>query len=91
MALRHVKPGVMGTMLWATLVAAGPAYSAPSTLAVEGVLLSAGGGPVADGTYALGFSLYADAQAKTAIWKEGPVLVQFKGGRFVATLGTKNR
>ncbi len=65
------------------------AVAAPTTVAVEGVLQSAGAGPVADGSYDITFAVYVDAKATTPLWEEGPVSVPLFGGRFSYVLGTK--
>jgi subtilisin-like proprotein convertase family protein len=63
--------------------------AAPSTLAVHGGLFSVGGGPVADGTYAVTFSLYAASSGGVAVFAEGPVNVTVKSGFYHFTLGVK--
>ncbi|MSP93485.1 MAG: hypothetical protein EXR79_17120 [Myxococcales bacterium] len=60
----------------------------PTTTLVEGVLLSAAGGPAADGNYAGNFSLYKDAATALPTWTEGPLLVAVKGGFFTVILGS---
>ncbi len=90
---KHLSHSVFGLAL-ATLAAAltciaAPASAAvPTTAAIEGALTSVGGGPVADGTYPLTFSLL-DAAAGNAIWTEGPSNIVVKGGAFAYTLGSK--
>jgi subtilisin-like proprotein convertase family protein len=58
----------------------------PATVGVEGALYSSGGGPAADGTYALTFSLYKDAVAPASVWSES-AQVTVKGGLFTHVLG----
>jgi|GEM_PF-1986057 len=68
-----------------------PAQSAdaavPTSVVIDGVLSGTGGGPVADGTYKITFALYAAASGGSPAWKEGPVNVAIKGGRFSYPLG----
>lgn len=64
------------------------ALAGPATLAFEGVLQSAGGGPVSDGSYDLTFAIYGAADAATPTWSEGPAKVEVKGGRFAHALGS---
>ncbi|MBI5609207.1 MAG: proprotein convertase P-domain-containing protein [Deltaproteobacteria bacterium] len=72
--------------LIAGLLSTAATASVPSTASIHGALTSAAGGPVADGNYALTFSLL-DAQAGKAVWSEGPVNVATKGGQFSYALG----
>jgi subtilisin-like proprotein convertase family protein len=58
----------------------------PAGVAVEGALYSAGGGPAADGSYTVTFSLYKDSQTATAAWSES-ASVTVKGGLFTSVLG----
>ncbi len=73
----------------AAAVLAAPAHAAvPSFAQVDGVLLSAGGGPAADGSYNAAFSLYAQQTGGSALWTEaGSVTV--KAGQFGYQLGGK--
>ncbi len=60
------------------------------TLGTVGALLSAAGGPAADGDYALTFSLFANDKAVgQPLWSEGPVVVTVQSGRFAWALGSK--
>lgn len=61
----------------------------PGATEVHGVLRAAGGGPVADGTYALTFRIYADDKSPTALWEETHVGVAVVGGAFHVRAGTK--
>jgi len=63
------------------------AWAVPVLLPVQAALSTAGGGPVADGTYALTFRLYADATVQDALWSEVHVGVPVKGGLVLALLG----
>lgn len=80
------------TLAVCALASLSPLASAavPETTAVEGRLLSAGGTPVADGSYGATFALYAAASGGSALWQEGPLDVAVKGGSFAATLGEKS-
>ena len=65
-----------------------PALAAvPKTTLVEGVLMSAGGSPAADGSYTIKVAIYPDALTKTATWSEGPLKIDVVNGRFTALLG----
>ncbi len=66
---------------------AATAVAAPSTTLIDGVLLSTGGAVAADGVYDITVSIYADKTAKTPIWKEGPIKIGVKSGRFQHVLG----
>ena len=61
----------------------------PTTLALQAALQSAGGGPAADGDYIVTTTLYDKAQGGTALWTEGPTIVQLKGGFFALDMGAK--
>jgi cysteine-rich repeat protein len=71
------------------LALASPALATvPATVTAEALLSSTGGGPVADGNYAVTFALYKDAQGGAPVWTEGPVQVVVKGGALSQSLGT---
>jgi len=53
----------------------------------EGYLTSAGGGPAADGSYTVTFSLYDGEKAATAFWQEANVKISVSGGVFSYALG----
>ena len=59
----------------------------PTTMRIEGVLLSNGGSPAADGDYDVTFAIYAAVSGGVAAWTEGPVKVGISGGRFTAEIG----
>lgn len=61
----------------------------PSTVAVGGTLISAGGGPAADGNYITLFRLYQAASGGSPVWFEGPLDLAVKNGSFSYTLGSK--
>jgi len=68
---------------------AGTAWSAvPNTVAIEGRLLTAGGGPVADGTYAVTFAIYPKQASQQALWTETAAKLSVKGGVFQHVLGS---
>ncbi len=72
------------------LAAGGDAAAAvPTQVGVEGVLLSSGSGPAADGNYTLAFALYTSETGGNALWSESGVTVAVKGGQFTYTLGAK--
>ena len=79
------------TALFAALFATLPAIHAhaapPATVAIEGALAAAGGGPVADGNYKLTFAVYKDSQGGVPVWTEVNVPVAVKGGVFSTVLG----
>ncbi len=73
----------------ALLATSGPAHAAvPQTGQVEGVLSSAGGGPAADGTYAMTFALYTQAVGGAPVWTETGSIAA-KSGMFSWLLGSK--
>jgi len=76
----------LGTLI-ACLLAPALALAAPTKLQLEGVLHTAGGGPVADGTYPIAFHLFAEAQGGDALFEELSLAVPVTGGRFVFALG----
>ena len=74
------------------LAVAAPAWATvPATTLVEGVLTSVGGGPAADGSYGITFSLYKDETGGNPAFVEGPVSVGVKNGVFSYPLGTKTK
>ncbi|MBI5607881.1 MAG: hypothetical protein HY902_03270 [Deltaproteobacteria bacterium] len=76
----------------ASLLALGnpaPATAAvPTTIGLEGVLLSSGGAAAADGLYDITFGIYNDPTTGNPLWVEGPVKVSVKSGAFTYVLGT---
>ena len=75
----------------ALCVASSPTAQAavPSQVAAEGVLLSAGGGPAADGNYTMALAIYAAETGGSPLWLESGVSVSVKGGQFAYLLGSK--
>ncbi|MBM4346128.1 MAG: hypothetical protein FJ100_22370 [Deltaproteobacteria bacterium] len=69
----------------ATLFAA-PAFAEPLQLAAQGRLTS-NGGPVADGTYAMGLALYDAPTGGKPLFLETFLAVPVQGGVFAITLG----
>jgi subtilisin-like proprotein convertase family protein len=63
------------------------AAAIPSTVLVEGGLLSTGGGPAADGDYQVVVSLYTAQSGGQPIWTEGPMGTPIMGGGFTQVLG----
>ncbi len=76
--------------LWLGVLAAPPSADAavPAMTQIDGVLQSVSGGPIADGSYNMTFSLYPSVSQGVALYVEGPVGVNVKGGFFVWTLGS---
>lgn len=66
---------------------ASAATAVPNWSQVEGVLLSASGGPATDGNYTVTVSL--QDLAGTAVWSEAGVSLAVKNGQFAAKLGAK--
>ncbi len=88
-SLRSTRAWATSAALVAALAAPAIASAAvPTTSTIEGVLLSSGGAPAADGDYDVTFAIYADDTTKTASWSEGPVKVTVTGGRFSYALGS---
>lgn len=63
------------------------AASVPTQIAVEGILQAVGGGPVADGSYNVVFTIYDAASAGNAVWTENATLT-VAGGAFAYGLGS---
>jgi len=80
-----LRAAVIGALAAVALSAAAPA--AGDTLSIQGALRSAGGGPVADGSYGVGFTFYADPAGKTKVFEELFIGVEVKGGTFALELG----
>ena len=71
------------------LCASVPARAAapPAVLAVEGLLHTVGGGPVADGAYTLTLRIYPDLDAEKAVYKEIHIAIEVSNGGFHLLLG----
>ena len=63
-----------------------PAHAGPLELAAQGRLSSAGG-PVADGSYPMGISLYDQQAGGTELFKELFLGIPVQGGVFALTIG----
>ncbi len=61
----------------------------PTTIGIEGVVTSAGGGAAADGAYGVAFALYPQASGGTAVWSETGGQITVKSGSFTYALGAK--
>jgi subtilisin-like proprotein convertase family protein len=73
----------------ALALAAAPVLAAvPNASVLEATLNSTGGGPAADGNYAITFAIYKDATDPVALWSEGPVQIAVKNGQFSYVLGS---
>ena len=79
---------VLATTLLATCLTATAWAAVPTTVAIEGRLMTAQGGPVADGDYAATFSLYAKQASQQALWTETVAKLAVKGGVFRHALGS---
>ncbi len=75
--------------LVSALLASSALAAVPTATSVEGLLLSAGGGPAADGNYTVTFAIYAAETGGAPIWSEAGVTVVAKGGQFSYLLGSK--
>lgn len=89
MNMRVILQGAAGALAVASSLAAWTAAaSVPTATQIEGVLLSSGGGPAADGNYQLTLQLL-DGPAGTAVWSESGVAAAVKGGQFSVAAGAK--
>ena len=61
----------------------------PTNTAIEGVLMSSGGGPAADGNYTVTVGIYSAETGGNPVWAESGVTVAAKGGQFSYQLGAK--
>ena len=66
-----------------------PTSASAIAIAVQGRLLSAAGGPVADGNYAVAFRLYDAASAAQALWTEYHLAIPVSGGAMSVLMGEK--
>ena len=91
-SLRLISPSLrLLAGLLATLGALlqGPvALAAPAKVAIEGRLLTADGGPIADGAYTVTFRLYEAAAGGAPIFTEIAAKLALKGGTFRHALGS---
>ena len=85
-----MKSKILNAAIGVALVVPGLAFAAvPSTSAIEGVLLSSGGGPAADGNYTVAISIYGAETGGSAVWTESGVTIAAKGGQFSYQIGAK--
>jgi subtilisin-like proprotein convertase family protein len=84
--MMHKRP-LLAALSCAWLLCAAPAVAAPGALSFEAQLLANGGGPVADGQYALTLAIYDQAVGGQALWTEGPTQVDVVGGFLTTTFG----
>ncbi|MSP91095.1 MAG: hypothetical protein EXR79_04715 [Myxococcales bacterium] len=92
MSARSFRKSVLASAV-AAVIALGltpVAFAVPTTLGLQGSLVSAGGGPVPDGPYVMSFGLFAEPTGGKALWSEGPLVVTVKGGVWTLTLGAKS-
>jgi hypothetical protein len=78
---------VLATLLTGAATSAQAAV--PTTSAIEGVLMSSGGGPAADGNYTVSVSIYGAETGGSAVWTESGVTIAAKGGQFSYQIGSK--
>ncbi len=64
------------------------ATAVPVAIQLEGHLRTVGDGPVADGEYGVGLSLYAGADDEVPLYTENVLAVAVKAGYFAVELGT---
>ena len=82
----HGRRAAPWLALMALLFAGNAAAAVPGTTQIEGVLLSAGGSPAADGVYKVTLTLWDAAQAGTSLWTE-LADVTVSSGRFSFVAG----
>lgn len=88
-AARFRGAALTASVALALAVGAPAAAAVPSQVGVEGILLSSGGGPAADGNYTVAFAIYNAETGGSALWSESGVTVAVKGGQFSYALGSK--
>lgn len=69
---------------------AASAYAEPVQIGVQGRLTSQGGGPAADGNYAMAIGLYEQANGGPLLWQELFLAIPAQGGVISALLGAAN-
>ena len=87
MKLSALTPPLFAALI--TCFAVPVAAAVPTTSAIEGVLLSSGGGPAADGNYTVAISIYGAETGGSAVWTETGVTIAAKGGQFSYQIGSK--
>ncbi len=81
------------TLIWSfsaivvVTLLAGLAMSAPSSVSYQGRLTNSVGAPVADGSYAVTFSIWTDSVGGSMIWSESQNIDVSGGGLFSTYLG----
>ena len=88
LGFRSFAPWALATLLLAVATVVRPAAAAP--LSIVGAVTSIGGGPVADGLYAVEVSLYPAQDAAVAAWGVVLPTVSITGGRFAVLAGTQS-
>lgn len=83
-ALTFVAAAVCGT------AAPSSAVAKPTVLALQGALRANAGGPVADGDYPFGVSLYAEEKGGAPLYSEKFLGISVKGGIFAIELGSQD-
>ena len=80
-------PAIIAALVIGVMLTGSALAGTPTTVSIQGLLRSAGGGPGADGNYSMSFAIYGAAQGGTAAWSEGPVTVTVTAGSFTQELG----
>ena len=83
------RAALISAMLTAAALTSVAGAAVPTTSAIEGVLLSSGGSPAADGNYTVTIGIYAAETGGSAVWSESGVAIAVKGGQFSYMLGSK--
>lgn len=86
--MRPLSTLIRASAVAVALLATAPLSVLAAVAGVQGTVTNAGGGPIADGTYGLTFTLL-DGAAGKAVWSEGPVLLSMTSGFFQHGLGSK--
>lgn len=86
--MRH---GITLAALFALFASPSLLAAVPATMSIQGQMLSAAGGPVADGAYTVTFKLYPAQDSQVATWSEAGVKLDVKGGLFQYAMGTTKK
>jgi hypothetical protein len=86
---RTLFPASLVLLALLAFPAASPA-AVPGQVSYQGLLTDGSGNPVADGNYALAFSLYAASSGGSALWTETQPTVAVSKGSFSVLLGSVN-
>ena len=89
MPLSSQRPNFLALLMGLLLLALPAQAAVPTTIGVQVLLTSTGGGPAPDGDYALTFKLYPQQNGGTAAWQEGAAVLTVKGGFSEASLGNQ--